>query len=177
MVLFGFFFYSNMLNTTSARNSLLFTATQWHELEHQALIYKYMVSGVPVPPELLYSVKRSLESSLASRLFPHQPSKLICGYFFECFFLFNNKKRCSEESWECVFLQLGGVVFRRVLAEKQTQSQEGAEERMERNGGAQKKHTQTPSTVSGTCTEARIVQESLWNLHQLLQQQRQQQFL
>ncbi|CAK7356527.1 unnamed protein product [Dovyalis caffra] len=45
----------------------------WQELEHQALIYKYMVSGVPVPPELLYSVKRSLESSLASRVFPHQP--------------------------------------------------------------------------------------------------------
>lgn len=67
-----------MLNTTSARNSLLFTATQWHELEHQALIYKYMVSGVPVPPELLYSVKRSLESSLASRLFPHQPTGWGC---------------------------------------------------------------------------------------------------
>ncbi|KAH7565562.1 hypothetical protein JRO89_XS09G0227500 [Xanthoceras sorbifolium] len=50
-----------------------FTATQWQELEHQALIFKYMVSGVPIPPELIYSVKRSLDSSLASRLFPHQP--------------------------------------------------------------------------------------------------------
>lgn len=165
-----------MLNTTISRNRFPFTATQWQELEHQALIYKYMVSGVPVPPELLYSVKRSLESSLASRLFPHQPSKLICGYFFECFFLFNNKKRCSEESWECVFLQLGGVVFRRVLAEKQTQSQEGAEERMEKNGGAQRKHTQTQNIVRGTCTEAEAVQESLWNLLQVLLQQ-QQQFL
>ncbi|KAL9368691.1 hypothetical protein Peur_039890 [Populus x canadensis] len=62
-----------MLNTTISRNRFPFTATQWQELEHQALIYKYMVSGVPVPPELLYSVKRSLGSSLASRLFPHQP--------------------------------------------------------------------------------------------------------
>ncbi|CAL1376466.1 unnamed protein product [Linum trigynum] len=43
-----------------------FTATQWQELEHQALIYKYMVSGVPIPPELLFSVKRSIDSSLAS---------------------------------------------------------------------------------------------------------------
>ncbi|KAJ6706257.1 hypothetical protein OIU79_010829 [Salix purpurea] len=80
-----------MLSAASARDGFPFTATQWHELEHQALIYKYMVSGVPVPPELLYSVKRSLESSLASRLFPHQPSKLICAYFFECCSLFSKK--------------------------------------------------------------------------------------
>jgi hypothetical protein len=134
-----------------------------------------MVSGVPVPPELLYSVKRSLGSSLASRLFPHQPSKLICTYCFECFF-FLKKASVQKESWDCVFLQLGGVVFRRVLAEKQTQSQEGAEERMEKNGGAQRKHTQTQNIVRGTCTEAEAVQESLWNLLQVLLQQ-QQQFL
>ncbi|KAJ0244793.1 Growth-regulating factor 5 [Hirschfeldia incana] len=51
----------------------LFTPTQWQELEHQALIYKYMVSGVPVPPDLIFSIRRSLESSLVSRLLPHQP--------------------------------------------------------------------------------------------------------
>ncbi|XP_018459546.2 growth-regulating factor 5-like [Raphanus sativus] len=49
-----------------------FTPTQWQELEHQALIYKYMVSGVPVPPELIFSIRRSLDSSLVSRLIPHQ---------------------------------------------------------------------------------------------------------
>ncbi|XVF74326.1 hypothetical protein PTKIN_Ptkin13bG0101400 [Pterospermum kingtungense] len=57
----------------SGRNRCPFTPTQWQELEHQALIFKYMVSGVPIPPELIFSVKRSLDSSLASRLFPHQP--------------------------------------------------------------------------------------------------------
>uniref|UniRef100_A0A2C9UXK6 Growth-regulating factor n=1 Tax=Manihot esculenta TaxID=3983 RepID=A0A2C9UXK6_MANES len=62
-----------MMNAPNTRNRSPFTPTQWQELEHQALIYKYMVSGVPIPPELIYSVKRSLESSLASRLFPHQP--------------------------------------------------------------------------------------------------------
>ncbi|CAN6991531.1 hypothetical protein IGI04_003643 [Brassica rapa subsp. trilocularis] len=50
-----------------------FTPTQWQELEHQALIYKYMVSGVPVPPDLIFSIRRSLDSSLVSRLLPHQP--------------------------------------------------------------------------------------------------------
>ncbi|XWS18819.1 hypothetical protein CRYUN_Cryun32bG0077800 [Craigia yunnanensis] len=57
----------------SSTNRCPFTPTQWQELEHQALIFKYMVSGVPIPPELIFSVKRSLDSSLASRLFPHQP--------------------------------------------------------------------------------------------------------
>jgi len=33
---------------------------------------------------------------------------------------------------------------------------------MGKNGGAQRRPTQTPSTVRGTCTEARTVQESLW---------------
>ncbi|KAH0904655.1 hypothetical protein HID58_044158 [Brassica napus] len=50
-----------------------FTPTQWQELEHQALIYKYMVSGVPVPPDLIFSIRRSLDSSLVSRLLAHQP--------------------------------------------------------------------------------------------------------
>ncbi|GER33428.1 growth-regulating factor [Striga asiatica] len=31
-----------------------FTNAQWKELERQAMIYKYMISSVPVPPHLLY---------------------------------------------------------------------------------------------------------------------------
>ncbi|KAF8393617.1 hypothetical protein HHK36_021862 [Tetracentron sinense] len=54
----------------SARNRSPFTASQWQELEHQALIFKYMVSGMPIPPDLIFTIKRSLDSS---RLLPHQP--------------------------------------------------------------------------------------------------------
>ncbi|KAI4329088.1 hypothetical protein L6164_021390 [Bauhinia variegata] len=57
----------------NVRNRSPFTATQWQELEQQALIYKYMLSGVPIPPDLIYSIKRSLDSSISSRLFPHHP--------------------------------------------------------------------------------------------------------
>ncbi|CAO2838523.1 unnamed protein product [Amaranthus hypochondriacus] len=32
-----------------------FTAAQWKELERQAMIYKYMMASLPVPPDLLYS--------------------------------------------------------------------------------------------------------------------------
>lgn len=37
-----------------------FTPSQWIELEHQALIYKYITSNVPVPSNLLSPIKRSL---------------------------------------------------------------------------------------------------------------------
>ncbi|TXG68375.1 hypothetical protein EZV62_003310 [Acer yangbiense] len=110
--------------TSSGRDITMrspFTPSQWQELEHQALIFKYMVSGVAIPPELIYSVKRSLDSSMNTRLFPHQPKKQI-------------------------------------------QSLEGAEEQMAKNGGVQKKHIQTPSTVRGTCTEAEIQNKSTYNM-------------
>ncbi|GKV00808.1 hypothetical protein SLEP1_g13433 [Rubroshorea leprosula] len=56
----------------STRNRSPFTPAQWQELQHQALVYKFIVCGVPIPPELIYSVKRSLDSSLVSRVFPNQ---------------------------------------------------------------------------------------------------------
>ncbi|XP_062087808.1 growth-regulating factor 5-like [Humulus lupulus] len=65
-------------NSSAARNRSPFTATQWQELEHQALIFKYMVSGVPIPSDLIYSVKRSLDSSFSSRLFSQHPTGWGC---------------------------------------------------------------------------------------------------
>lgn len=37
-----------------------FSLTQWQELELQALIFRYMLAGAAVPPELLQPIKRSL---------------------------------------------------------------------------------------------------------------------
>ncbi|KAJ1401055.1 WRC domain [Sesbania bispinosa] len=59
--------------SANARNRSPFTATQWQELEQQALVFKYMVTGTPIPPDLIYSIKRSLDTSMSSRLFPHHP--------------------------------------------------------------------------------------------------------
>lgn len=59
----------------SARNRSPFTPTQWQELEQQALVFKYMVTGTPIPPDLIFSIKRSLDTSVTPRLFPHHPSK------------------------------------------------------------------------------------------------------
>ncbi|CAK9880983.1 unnamed protein product [Sphagnum jensenii] len=41
-----------------------FTSGQWAELEHQALIFKYMVAGLNVPEELLNPIRRSVASAL-----------------------------------------------------------------------------------------------------------------
>nr|GMD54410.1 growth-regulating factor 1-like [Ipomoea batatas] len=91
----------------NGRSRLPFTATQWQELEHQALIYKYMVSGMPVPPDLLYSIRRSLDSSLSSKLLLHQTPQHM-GW--SCFQMGFGKKidpepgRCRRtdgKKWRC----------------------------------------------------------------------------
>lgn len=44
----------------------VFTAAQWAELEQQALIYKYLMAGVPVPPDLLLPVRPGPHSAAAA---------------------------------------------------------------------------------------------------------------
>ncbi|KAL5728505.1 hypothetical protein ACHQM5_001580 [Ranunculus cassubicifolius] len=43
-----------------------FTAAQWQELERQALIFKYMMAAMPVPPDLLIPTTRGGLSNTAS---------------------------------------------------------------------------------------------------------------
>lgn len=61
-------------------------------------------------------------------------------------------------------LQKDGDVSKRVsYGELRTQNRAGAEEQMGKSGDARERHMATPSTVRGTCTGGRTVQESLWN--------------
>uniref|UniRef100_A0ACD5ZHX9 Uncharacterized protein n=1 Tax=Avena sativa TaxID=4498 RepID=A0ACD5ZHX9_AVESA len=55
---------------------LPFTEAQHEELRQQAHIYKHLVAGVPVPPELVLPIRQGLES-LAARYY-HNP--LVAGY-------------------------------------------------------------------------------------------------
>ncbi|XP_021763217.1 growth-regulating factor 7-like [Chenopodium quinoa] len=48
-------FYKSSVGIATATMGFPFTATQWKELERQAMIYKYMMASLPVPPDLLYS--------------------------------------------------------------------------------------------------------------------------
>ncbi|XWS24074.1 hypothetical protein CRYUN_Cryun28dG0069700 [Craigia yunnanensis] len=40
-----------------------FTPSQWMELEHQALIYKYITANVPIPSNLLIPIRKALDST------------------------------------------------------------------------------------------------------------------
>ena len=61
-----------------AARPALFTAAQYEELEHQALIYKYLVAGVPVPPDLLVPLRRGfVYHQPARKHVPAPPSHCI----------------------------------------------------------------------------------------------------
>ena len=63
-----------------------FTVLQWQELEHQALIFKYMMAGLPVPPDLVLPIQRSFES-ISHRFFHHPTSNLTSTLSFFFYFL------------------------------------------------------------------------------------------
>lgn len=65
-----------------------FNLAQWQELELQALIFRYMLAGAVVPPELLQPIKKSLLHTSPYFLhhplqhYPHfQPALLQSGYW------------------------------------------------------------------------------------------------
>lgn len=64
-----------------------FTVLQWQELEHQALIFKYMMAGLPVPPDLVLPIQKSFES-ISHRFFHHPTSNLTSTLSFFLFFCF-----------------------------------------------------------------------------------------
>ncbi|PAN07770.1 hypothetical protein PAHAL_1G361300 [Panicum hallii] len=81
-----------------------FTPAQYEELEQQALIYKYLVAGVPVPPDLVLPIRRGLDS-LATRFYGH-PTLGYGSYFGKkldpepgrCRRTDGKKWRCSKEA-------------------------------------------------------------------------------
>ncbi|XP_068463762.1 growth-regulating factor 5-like isoform X1 [Phaseolus vulgaris] len=96
----------------NGRNRFPFTPSQWQELEHQALIYKYMASGISIPPDLLFTIKRThLDSPLSSRLLPHQSQHFGWNYLpmglgrkidpepGRCRRTDGKKWRCSKEAY------------------------------------------------------------------------------
>lgn len=51
-----------------------FTVAQWQELEHQALIFKYLKAGLPVPPDLLAPIRKSFQLT-SPKFFRHPTCK------------------------------------------------------------------------------------------------------
>ena len=65
---FSFSGYSSgSLNGISMHGALAavrgpFTPSQWMELEHQALIYKYLTTNMPIPSNLVIPIRKALDS-------------------------------------------------------------------------------------------------------------------
>ncbi|XP_074311983.1 growth-regulating factor 3 [Silene latifolia] len=85
-----------------------FSIAQWQELEVQALIYRHMVAGATIPPDLLYLVKNSLVSSSPYYLHhypPHfQPAALMQGGYWGKGGLDPEPGRCRRtdgKKWRC----------------------------------------------------------------------------
>ncbi|XP_010933923.1 growth-regulating factor 12 [Elaeis guineensis] len=81
-----------------------FTFMQLQELEHQALIYKYMVAGVPVPLHLVLPIWKSVA---ASSYGPHHYPSFM-GYGSLCFDYRNSMepepgrcRRTDGKKWRC----------------------------------------------------------------------------
>ncbi|XP_059306556.1 growth-regulating factor 4-like isoform X1 [Lycium ferocissimum] len=77
-----------------------FTAVQWQELEHQAMIYKYLVAGLPVPPDLVAPIRRSF-NAISARFFNH-PSLGYCSYYGKKFDPEPGRcRRTDGKKWRC----------------------------------------------------------------------------
>ncbi|XP_020588561.1 growth-regulating factor 1-like isoform X2 [Phalaenopsis equestris] len=77
-----------------------FTASQWQEMEHQALIFKYMASGIPIPPDLIIPIRRSflIDSNAATPSLPFVPHTQL-GW--NCFQMGYGRKTEDPEPGRC----------------------------------------------------------------------------
>lgn len=64
-----------------------FTPSQWMELEHQALIYKYIIANVPIPSYLLNPIRKALESTCFSSFSGLRPNACEFLYYFNVVYL------------------------------------------------------------------------------------------
>ncbi|KAG9145997.1 hypothetical protein Leryth_015625 [Lithospermum erythrorhizon] len=83
-----------------------FTPSQWMELGHQALIYKYITSNVPIPSSLLNPIRKALDSVGFSSILGLRPNALGWGAFHLGFA--NNSdpepgrcRRTDGKKWRC----------------------------------------------------------------------------
>ncbi|KAK4419340.1 Growth-regulating factor 3 [Sesamum alatum] len=96
--------------------SSYFSLAQWQELELQALIFRHMISGAAVPPELLHLVKKSLIASSSSssspyylcnslhQYYPHYQSPLVQSGYWGRAAMDPEPGRCRRtdgKKWRC----------------------------------------------------------------------------
>ncbi|OIW21651.1 hypothetical protein TanjilG_07177 [Lupinus angustifolius] len=87
----GYPAFKSSADVMAASLGFPFTSAQWKELERQAMIYKYMVASVPVPPHLLipsYSPSTLVNGGFNLRLSSSDPEPGRC-------------RRTDGKKWRC----------------------------------------------------------------------------
>ncbi|XP_062226617.1 growth-regulating factor 3-like [Phragmites australis] len=82
----------------AAARPATFTAAQYEELEQQALIYKYLVAGVPIPPDLLLPIRRGFVNHQYTLGYGHYFGKKVDPEPGRCRRTDGKKWRCSKEA-------------------------------------------------------------------------------
>ncbi|XP_006342493.1 growth-regulating factor 4-like isoform X2 [Solanum tuberosum] len=114
-----------------------FTAVQWQELEHQAMIYKYLVAGIPVPADLVVPIRRSFEP-ISARFF-HHPSLGYCSYYGKKFDPEPGRcRRTDGKKWRC--------------AKDAYPDSKYCERHMHRGRNRSRKHVESQSTAQSLLT-------------------------
>ncbi|KAK6130758.1 hypothetical protein DH2020_035498 [Rehmannia glutinosa] len=82
-----------------------FTPSQWMELEHQALIYKYITANVPIPSYLLNPIRKAFESAGFSTFSGLRSNPLGWGAFHLGFSSTDPEpgrcRRTDGKKWRC----------------------------------------------------------------------------
>ncbi|KAI4330980.1 hypothetical protein MLD38_029216 [Melastoma candidum] len=78
-----------------------FTHAQWKELETQAMIYRYMVASIPVPPDLLLPIIRSLSHSPGHPYYPFGAGGFMPGYGVRTDGEPGRCRRTDGKKWRC----------------------------------------------------------------------------
>ena len=115
-LVFVFSGYSSGIYNAASMHGVLtetrwpFTQSQWMELEHQALIYKYIAANVPIPSNLLLPIRKALDSagfpSFSAGFFRPNTCKfcLLHKELSSKFFLLFVHQICfSPSNWFCLF--------------------------------------------------------------------------
>ncbi|KAJ4829429.1 hypothetical protein Tsubulata_006624 [Turnera subulata] len=81
-----------------------FTVAQWQELEHQALIFKYLKAGLSVPPNLLLPIRKSFHLFSTPFFTPPPPTSTLNYYPYYGKKIDSEPGRCRRtdgKKWRC----------------------------------------------------------------------------
>ncbi|XP_014512938.1 growth-regulating factor 3 [Vigna radiata var. radiata] len=121
-----------------------FSFAQWQELELQTLIFRYMLAGAPVPPQLLQPIKKSfLHSPPPFLLQLYHPPLLESGYYWGREAVDPEPGRCRRtdgKKWRC--------------SREAVEGQKYCERHMHRGRNRSRKPVEQPHTSSSSSSSA-----------------------